>query len=218
MRILTWNLYHGRADPPAGHDLLRRFESALAAWEWDVALLQEVPPWWPEPLAAACGARARSAPTSRNAFLFITRPLARRAPDVVKSWGGGCNAILVRGTEIADHRSLLLRRWPERRVCHGVALVGGPWCANLHAQVHSELRAQRDIERAAAATLRWAGGGAAILGGDFNVRAPRAPGFAPLGGHGVDHVLGHGLPAPGRAVEVLEHGELSDHAPVRVTI
>ena len=33
-------------------------------------------------------------------------------------------------------------------------------------------RARADIERAAAATLGWAGGGPALLGGDFNVREP----------------------------------------------
>ena len=56
MRVLTWNLFHGRAVPPAGRDLAREFAAALAAWEWDVALLQEVPPWWPPALGRACGA------------------------------------------------------------------------------------------------------------------------------------------------------------------
>jgi hypothetical protein len=56
-----------------------------------------------------------------------------------------------------------------------------------------------------------------LLGGDLNVRAPVARGFVGLGGHGVDHVLGHGLRPAGPA-EVLDHGELSDHAPVLVTL
>src|ERR687896_730461 len=94
MRVLTWNLFHGRALPPAGRDLQPQFAAALAGWDWDVALLQEVPPWWPPALARACDAQA-------------------------------------------------------------------------------------------------------LLGGDFNVRAPRAPGFEPLGGHGVDHVLGRGFAAAG---------------------
>ena len=51
LRVLTWNLMHGRARPSAGRDLRPEFTAALAGWEWDVALLQEVPPWWPEPLA-----------------------------------------------------------------------------------------------------------------------------------------------------------------------
>jgi endonuclease/exonuclease/phosphatase family metal-dependent hydrolase len=110
-----------------------------------------------------------------------------------------------------------LRRRPERRVCHAVALDGGPWCANLHAQVHSSERAGADIARAAAAVLAWAGDRPALLGGDFNVRVPAADGFAPLGGHGVDHLLGHGLRAEGPPVTP-DRGALSDHAPVLVGV
>ncbi|HEV7804450.1 MAG TPA: endonuclease/exonuclease/phosphatase family protein [Solirubrobacteraceae bacterium] len=213
MRVLTWNLFHGRAVPGAGRDLQAEFAHALAGWEWDVALLQEVPPWWPPALARACAADERSAPTSRNALPAARRALATRWPDVVKSNGGGANAILVRGIAIADERRLVLRRWPERRVCHAVKLGDGTWCANLHAQVHSPQRAERDIARAAAATLAWTDGAPAVLGGDFNVRTPAAHGFARLGGSGVDHVLGHRVVAEAPA-EVLDHGELSDHAPV----
>ena len=216
MRALTWNLFHGRAVPGAGRDLRAEFESALAGWDWDVALLQEVPPWWPPTLARACDAQSSSALTSRNALPAVRRAIATRRPDLMKSGGGGANAILVRGEIVAERRALL-RRWPERRVCHAVRLADGTWCANLHAQAHSPERARRDIERAAAATLDWAAGEPALLGGDFNVRAPRAPGFAVLGGRGVDHLLGHGLVADGPA-EVLDSGPLSDHAPVVVEV
>jgi endonuclease/exonuclease/phosphatase family metal-dependent hydrolase len=216
VRVLTWNLFHGRALPGAGRDLQRRFESTLAGWDWDVALLQEVPPWWPKPLARACDAQASAVLTSRNAVAPVRRAIARRWPDVLKSNGGGANAILVRGS-IADERRLLLRRWPERRVCHAVRLADGTWCANLHAQVHSPERAGADIERAAGATLGWAAGAPALLGGDFNVREPDATGFEILGGHGVDHVLGHDLHATGPP-ELPDRGGLSDHAPVIVTV
>ena len=219
MRVLTWNLHHGRAVPPAGRDLQGEFAAALAGWAWDVALLQEVPPWWATALARACGADVRTAPTSRNELPALRRALADRWPDLVKSGGGGANAILVRraSARITDHRRVLLRRWPERRVCHAVALDGGPWCSNLHAQVHPAARARADIVKAATATLAWAGGGAALLGGDFNVPDPQAPGFEHLGGHGVDHVLGHLVVADGPA-QVLDHGRLSDHAPVVVPV
>lgn len=218
MRILTWNLFHGRAVPPAGRDLEDEFAAALAAWSWDVALLQEVPPWWPPVLARACDADQRTALTSRNALPALRRAIARRAPDLMKSNGGGANAILVRdgAGEICEHRRVLLRRWPERRVCHAVRLArAGVWIANLHAQVHSEHRAQDDIEKAAAATLAWAGAAPALLGGDFNVREPAAPGFELLGGRGVDHVLGRGLRAEGSA-ETPDRNDLSDHVPVIV--
>jgi endonuclease/exonuclease/phosphatase family metal-dependent hydrolase len=216
MRVLTWNLFHGRSLPGAGHDLRARFESALASWDWDVALLQEVPPWWPAHLARACDATQRTALTSRNFALPVRRAIAERRPDVIKSNGGGANAILVRGP-IADERRVLLRRWPERRVCHAVRLADGTWCANLHAQVHSGKRAAADIARAACATRAWAQDAPAILGGDFNVRTPDAPGFRSLAAHGVDHVLGAGF-APAGPPEVPGRGALSDHAPVIVAV
>ena len=203
--------------PGAGHDLRAEFARALVGWDWDVALLQEVPPWWPPALARACDADARSVLTSRNALLAARRFAAERRPDVIKSGGGGANAILVRGGAIADHRRLLLRRWPERRVCHAVALHDGSWCANLHAQVRPPERAQADIVRAAAAALTWSRGGPTVLGGDFNVRRPSVPEFDWLGGIGVDHVLGHDVTA-GAPAELPEHGRLSDHAPVIVTV
>ncbi len=216
MLVLTWNLFHGRAVPGAGHDLLARFESALAGWAWDVALLQEVPPWWPPALARACDARASTALTSRNFALPARRAIARRWPDVIKSNGGGANAILVRGAIAAEWR-VLLRRWPERRVCQAVRLADGTWCANLHAQVHSPARAQADIERAAKATLARAGDAPALLGGDLNVRAPQGAGFEALGGDGVDYILGRGLMAAG-PVTIPDRGRLSDHAPVIVEV
>ena len=55
------------------------FAAMLAGWEWDVALLQEVPPWWPPRLARACGAQAFTAPTSRGQLL-PARARRRRAP------------------------------------------------------------------------------------------------------------------------------------------
>lgn len=217
MLVLTWNLFHGRALPNAGRDLFPEFRDALDGWEWDVALLQEVPPWWPVPLARACGASARMALTSRNALPCVRRAIAERAPDLIKSNGGGANAILVRGQAIAEHRRVVLRHRPERRVMHAVRLPGG-WVGNLHAQVHSEARAQADLQRSAAALLDWAGEtGAVVLGGDTNTRRPNAPGFAIAGGHDVDFVMARGMARHGR-VDVLDRGTLSDHAPVRVQL
>jgi|SRR4051794_13857102 len=212
MLILTWNLFHGRAVPPAGRQLLDEFSAALAGWAWDVALLQEVPPWWPPALAAAAGAEQRTALTSRNTGLPLRRWIAERRPDLIKSNGGGANAIMVREPlRIAEHRALALRRRPERRVAHGVRLADGPWVVNLHAQVHSEQRAQADIAKALAG---FNDARSLILGGDLNVRAPGVP-LSALGGHGVDHVLARGW-APAAPARVLEHGALSDHAPLLV--
>ena len=76
MRVLTWNLFHGRSVPSAGRNLLNEFAARLNGWAWDVALLQEVPPWWPPLLGRACGAEHRLVLTSRNSLL----PLRARSP------------------------------------------------------------------------------------------------------------------------------------------
>jgi endonuclease/exonuclease/phosphatase family metal-dependent hydrolase len=213
MLVLTWNLFHGRAVPDQPRELLSDFAAALAGWEWDVALLQEVPPWWPPALGRACGASARTALTSRNWLLAVTRPAARRRPDLVKSWGGGANAILVRGEPVLEHRLRTLRAWPERRVVHGVRLARGWWVCNLHAQAHSEARAQADLALAVATASTWAGGAPVVLGGDLNTHAPVVPGFARAGGDGVDHVFAQAA-SVGAPARTLKRGALSDHAPV----
>lgn len=143
MRVLVWNLFHGRAQPPAGRPLLQEFADALASWEWAVALLQEAPPWWPALLARHCDADWRSALTSRNQLLPLRRAVASRRPDWLRSNGGGANAILVRRPwTIAAHGRRRLRIRPERRVMHAVRLTdprGGPfdgaWVGNVHTQL-----------------------------------------------------------------------------------
>jgi endonuclease/exonuclease/phosphatase family metal-dependent hydrolase len=217
-RILTWNLFHGRSKPETRGSLKAEFAAMLAGWEWDVALLQEVPPWWPADLARAARASVRMALTSRNLLPGAQRPVAERRPDVLKSWAGGANAILVRGRAIREHRIRRLRLLPERRVAHGVLLEDGTWVTNLHAQAHIESRAQADLDLAADTTTIWAAGAPTVLGGDLNLHGtPTAFGYAHLAGHYVDHVLGRGLAVvePGRS---LPHGTLSDHAPVTVVV
>jgi endonuclease/exonuclease/phosphatase family metal-dependent hydrolase len=214
MRVLTWNLFHGRAVQARGRSLHREFAAAVASWEWDVALLQEVPPWWPEDLGRACAASARSARTSRNAIAPL-RWLARLQPDLVKSWGGGANAILVRGQAIAEHRAATLRLRPERRVMHAVRL-GDVWVANLHAHVRPPDAARADIVRAGAALTGWAGDGPALLGGDFNVKDPVVAGLRDAGGHGIDRLLVRGFEPVGR--ELPDGRGLSDHKPVLLEV
>src|SRR4029077_4338695 len=125
LRVLTWNLMHGRSQPGARRDLLPEFTTALAEWDWDVALLQEVPPWWPPELAARLDAEYRSVRTSRNGLLPLRRAVAVRWPDLIRSNGGGANAILARQDRIVSHRCLRLRRLPERRWMQAVRLAAG---------------------------------------------------------------------------------------------
>ena len=198
MYVLTWNLFHGRARPAAGRPLLVEFAAAIAGWEWDVALLQEVPPWWPATLALASGAEHRASLTSRNRLLPVRAAVGRRNPDLIASNGGGCNAILVRGS-IDDHAEIELCRRPERRTAHGV-LVAGTWIWNAHLTTDPKPQTRAELARVLAL------GGA--IGGDFNVRDPGVPAAS----HHVDHVVG------GTRAEVLDAGTLSDHRPLRAFV
>ena len=215
MRTLTWNLFHGRSRPPAGRPLLTEFASALAGWDWDVALLQEVPPWWPPTLAWATRSEQHTVLTSRNAGLAIRRAIASRAPDLIRSNGGGANTILVRGGGGESHSRARLAWRPERRLAHGIRLPEG-WVVNLHASVRPPERIPGDVARARAAALDWAGGARIVIGGDFNLRAPRLPGFTPAAHSWVDHILVRGWEA--KNAEILDAGTLSDHRPLAVEL
>jgi endonuclease/exonuclease/phosphatase family metal-dependent hydrolase len=221
LRVLTWNLFHGRSRPPSGASLLDQFSRTLAGWSWNVALLQEVPPWWPPALAAACGAEQRTALTSRNSLLPVRRALADRWPDLIKSNGGGANAVLVRGS-ISDHRRLVLRRWPERRAAQLVRLGDGACAVNFHGSTRVPL-ARDELGRLAVAASEWAGDGALVLGGDLNLRGAdaNADGLVHVAGHSVDHILVRGFDRDGPAEHQarLRGGvELSDHVPLMVSL
>jgi endonuclease/exonuclease/phosphatase family metal-dependent hydrolase len=212
LRVLTWNLFHGRAVPAAGHDLFAEYAAALSGWEWDVALLQEVPPWWPRMLASRLGVSERHVLTSRNSLAPLRRAVAERWPDVARANGGGANVILVapHWADGVEHRVRRLSVVPERRWLHAVRL-GSRWVANLHTQA-----SMRQATLASDTVLRWAGDARAVLGGDFNLPRPLLHGFSWVGGERVDHVFVTGPATPD--FEVLERGRLSDHAPVLTRI
>jgi endonuclease/exonuclease/phosphatase family metal-dependent hydrolase len=218
MRVLTWNLFHGRSVPETKHSLLDEFTDMISGWPWDVALLQEVPPWWPPVLAQGAGAEQRTVLTSRNALLPVRRWIAERRPDLIKSNGGGSNAILVRGVGIAEHRTLRLRWWPERRFVHAVALTDGRWIGNVHATANPKGLSHEDMSRAGTVVAGWAGAAPALLGGDANVVDPAVEGFADAGGHRIDRFFVRGGLEPVVAPRTLERGGLSDHAPVLIEV
>src|SRR2546423_12528740 len=112
LAVLTWNLMHGLSQPPVRRELLSEFTGALAGWEWDVALLQETPPWWPEILAATLGCEYRLVLTSRNGLLSLRRAIAVRRPDLMKSNGGGGDAIPAPGARGGRPPGLRLCRLP----------------------------------------------------------------------------------------------------------
>jgi endonuclease/exonuclease/phosphatase family metal-dependent hydrolase len=224
VRVLTWNLFHGRAQPPAGRQLLAEFAGLMAAWEWDLALLQEVPPWWAGPLAHAAAAEYRRALTSRNIGLPLRRALAERWPDAIKSNGGGCNTVLARGGIVA-HETARLCRLPERRVAQLVRLADGTCAVNYHGSA-SSARARGELDALWTRALAFAGDAPLVLGGDLNLREPVAPaGMLHAAQRDVDHVFARGLPASGPAERLdrrialgPDQVELSDHVPLAVSL
>lgn len=224
MRVLTWNLFHGRSRPAGGRDLLDAFASLLAGWSWDVAMLQEVPPWWPEPLAQRCRAEQRTALTSRNSLLPLRHAIARRWPDLAKSNGGGANALLAR-TPIAAAHSVRLRYRPERRLAQLASLTNGTVIANFHASTRVAL-AQEELDRLVELAFLDAEGGPTVLGGDLNLRTPHTPrALVHVAARDVDHIFAAGLRPVGetllheRRVTVAGRTlELSDHPPLEVEL
>ncbi len=249
MRLLTWNVFHGRDFPPTGaathvdvgRSLRAEFGATLGHWEWDVALLQEAPPRWLGPLERACGAAGVRDLTSRNAFGWLSGWLADRWPDVIKSWEGGSNMLLVRPpARIVATRAVTLTRRPERRrllmarvePASGRRLV----VANVHLSVPSTGQGAAEVALAARLATEWAGGGPVVLGGDLNLRprdhraafADLRDRFAlapPTGPQAIDHLLASGLDVveppqalPTGARDVAGPGglaiRLSDHPPV----
>ena len=128
LRLLTWNLFHGRAVPPAGTRPGPRVHGRSAragngTWRCCRRCRRGGPP----SLASELDADYRMVLTSRNALPGVRRAIAVRWPDLIKSNGGGCNAILVRRSAgwIAEHRGLRLGVRPERRWVHGVQAGAG---------------------------------------------------------------------------------------------
>ena len=211
-----WNLFHGRSVPGSGCELLDEFAQRLRAWDWDLALLQEVPPWWPPRLAP----EQRTALTSRNELLPLRRAIAQHRPDLIKSNGGGSNAVLSR-SPITDHRVCRLRRFPERRAMQLVRLGDGVCAVNMHLSTVERL-AEQELRRAWALARDWAGNAPLVFGGDLNLRRPSVDGAKHVAASDVDHVFVRGLEPVGEPEQPdrpLEAGPLlSDHAPVLVTL
>ncbi len=203
LRVLSWNLFHGRDRPPDGslytgrskwcrrpergalyaqvnRSLLPEFSAALASDPWNVALLQEVPPRWLGPLCRATGSAGASALTARFFGMSLRGRLADFNPDLIGAWEGGSNQLLVRPPwRIQRVRRLTLAHEPQRRRTIGV-LAREPRGAlvaigNVHLSVHDRTAAALEAELAAADLARWSGEGPVVLGGDFNLRPKGSP-------------------------------------------
>jgi endonuclease/exonuclease/phosphatase family metal-dependent hydrolase len=264
MRVLSWNLYHGRDFPPdpalftlrsrllrvternethvqVNRSLFHNFSGWLAGHEWDVALLQEAPPLWFRGIARRTGASGARAFTSRNVVPPLQRLLAWANPDLIASWEGGSNQLLVRRPGLVlEHRRMTLTLRPERRTMlwARVELPGGETVcfANLHASAGLPDKATAEVLAAASAAVEWSAGDPLVFGGDLNLRPARDPfPFAalrerfglgdPTGPNAIDHLLARRLevvepprrlPAEERELPQLDGRRLrpSDHAPV----
>jgi endonuclease/exonuclease/phosphatase family metal-dependent hydrolase len=203
MRVLSWNLYHGRDRPPdealftVRSKLLRvtecnethvqvnrllrdEFAGWIADHDWEVAMLQEAPPLW----FGTFGRRARSngvrVLTSRNVLPPLQRAAADLNPDLIASWEGGSNQLFARAPgRILEHRTMTLTRRPERRrmVWARLRLPGGETVcfANLHASAGLPERATGELLAAAASAVEWSASDPLVFGGDTNVRPARDP-------------------------------------------
>ena len=221
--------------------LFRAFAGWLAEQEWDVALLQEAPPLWFRGLARRTAASGARVFTSRNVLPPLQRLLAWANPDLIASWEGGSNQLLVRDPgRVVEKRGMTLTLRPERRTMlwARVELPGGETVcfANLHASAGLPQRATAEVLAAASSAVEWSEGHPLVFGGDLNLRPARDPfPFAelrerfglgdPTGPNAIDHLLARGLEvveAPRRLPPV--ERELpqpdglrlrpSDHAPV----
>lgn len=264
LRVLSWNLYHGRDFPPdeglltlrsrllriternATHAQVNRplrdeFAGWVARHAWDVALLQEAPPLWFRELCRRTGANGAGVLTSRNVAPRLQRLAADLNPDLIASWEGGSNQLLVRAPgRILERRSLTLAERPERRRMIWARLRfadGAVVCfANLHASAGLPAKAGVEVVGAAAAAVEWSGDDPLVFGGDLNLRPARDPrpfmelrdrfGLGePTGPHAIDHLLARGLEPAERARGLPSEARelpradglrirLSDHAPV----
>jgi endonuclease/exonuclease/phosphatase family metal-dependent hydrolase len=261
---LSWNLFHGRDFPPdpelrtwrsrllrldernethvqVNRDLSAEFATVLSGAQWDVALLQECPPRFAEPLARACGAEWHRTLTSRNSLGALRALLARQNPDLIACGEGGSNVILVRVPGklggIAERREIAIHEGePERRAMGFVRTASGLCVANLHATNDWPQLAAEDVVKAARAALQWAAGSPLVFGGDLNLRPGKQPrlferlreefGLAPpTAPTAIDHILCRDLEViepptqwPPERRELPLEGRalrLSDHTPVQ---
>jgi endonuclease/exonuclease/phosphatase family metal-dependent hydrolase len=196
IRLLTWNLFHGRDWPPepelqkhahkgnwrrgpirgreyeqVNWDLFGEFAAMLRKPDWHVALFQEFPPSWKGKLAKAFGAEPHRALSGRNWLQPLTSAIGRWRPDLLGAWEGGSNTTLVRpqAAPIVERRRVVLTCRPELRVMALTRLESGLCVANMHVSTKPS-SAERELLSAAEQAGRFAGEDPLAFGGDFNVR------------------------------------------------
>ena len=238
---LTGRTERGATHAQVNRPLLDEFAGVLDSFAWEVALLQETPPRWLEPLARRCRANGANVLTSRNSLAGLRAALASVNPDLIASNEGGSNAALVRSPAriVETARSTLASR-PERRalLLTRIELPDGRRLvvACMRLSVPETRQSAGEVLVAAERASEFAGDAPLVFGGDLNLRPVEEPtafeelerrlGLTqPTGPRSIDHLLARGLQivsAP-RALASAEREvpgpdglrvRLSDHAPV----
>jgi endonuclease/exonuclease/phosphatase family metal-dependent hydrolase len=121
--IRSWNVFHGRTQPPGRRAYLREAVELAVGDEPDVLCLQEVPIWGVSRLEAWSGMTAIGDETVRPALGLLPLPaaLARRLTDlhhgfIRSALVGQANAVLVqRRLKVIEHLRLVLNDRGFRR-------------------------------------------------------------------------------------------------------
>ena len=186
-------------------ELFREFSQALCAARWDVALLQECPPRWSAPLAAACKASAHRSLTSRNWLRPRSRHPRPLEPRPARLLGGRLEPHPVQGRmrtacstgETSSFAAVPSDApWPSPGSTRASA---SPICTRARAPGWRRRRCATPPRRPSPGPATRP----LILGGDFNLRPSQTPLFeelarrlglgAPTGPDSIDHILGRGL-------------------------
>ncbi|MBD0290597.1 MAG: endonuclease/exonuclease/phosphatase family protein [Thermoleophilia bacterium] len=234
--VRTWNVYHGRSQPPTQRTYLRRMVELVTEDAPDVVALQEVPLWALGRLERWSGMVARWAVTVPALLLGpLARVVTELDPRRLRSLLTGQANVLLLGPAITpgEGRLCLLTpdvgRWEwlfsrgrQQRYCQALDVQveeRALTLANLHATNDPRL-APSEVARAAEFVARAE---RVVLCGDFNVRRYGLPGYsAPISG--IDQILVRGLElarAPSawpEARRTVAGRVLSDHAPVEAVI
>ena len=216
LRVLTWNLFHGRSVPDvprvtrarirgdarrAGNGTSRCSRSARRGGREPLGrrVRRACLPRADEPQPAAAASRGRSPSAGRTSS-------SRGAAAATRS---SCAARRRRRTRAPAAAAARAPRDARR------APGGGVWVGNVHAQAHRVGVGAGRPRRAAGRAAALGGAASRRSSAGTSTRASRScPASPSAGGHVLDHVFVRGLTVVEPA-HTLKRGTLSDHRPVR---
>jgi len=205
--VRSWNVFHGRTQPPGRHAYLEEAVVLATEDDPDVVCLQELPLWSLERLEAWGGMAAASARTRHRLGRLGRKPTDLHHGTLRSSLTGQANAVLVaRRHAVTDHRTRVLndrvfvaseaRRlglglrvglaWTaERRVCQALRIHPASCRPIVLLHVHlTHLRERRCAEAELRRAVRFgaelaAAGEPLVVAGDLNLTVA-SPAFSGL--------------------------------------